>query len=107
MLAFNRRPTTRLGTLPYLPITLGGKTVCIDVMVVQGPLDLNLLLGCDYVYAMKDVVSTIFRVMHFPHDGKIVTIDHLSFVTPDHRITPSHQTTMNVPHVLVVPSPSS
>ena len=87
----------------HLPITLGGKTVCIDVMVVQGPLDFNLLLGHDYVYAMKAVVlvSTLFRVMHFSHDGNIVTIDQLSFVTPNHRITPSNQTTLNVPHVLV------
>ena len=59
-MAFNRRPTTPLGTLPYFPITLGGKTVCIDVMVVQGPLDFNLLLGHDYVYTMKFVVSTLF-----------------------------------------------
>ena len=73
-------------------------------MVVQGPLDFNLLLGRDYVYDMKDVVSTLFRVMHFPHDGKIVTIDQLSFVTPD---TPSNQTALNVSHVLVIPSPSS
>ena len=57
-----------------MTITLGGKTDYIDVIVVQGPLDFNLLLGCDYVYAMKDVVSTLFRVMHLPHDGKIVTI---------------------------------
>ena len=76
-------------------------------MVVQGPLDFNLLLGCDYVYAMKAIVSRLFRVMHFPHDGNIVTIDQLSFVTPDHHITPSNQTAQNVPHVLVVPSPSS
>ena len=107
ILAFNRRPTSPLRTLPYLPITIGGKTICIDVMVVQGPLDFNLLLGRDYVYAMKTIVSTLFRVMHFPHDGKIVTIDQLSFVTPDHRITPSNQTALNVLHVLVVPSPSS
>ena len=76
-------------------------------MVVQGPLDFNLLLGRDYVYAMKVVVSTLFRVMHFPHDGNIMTIDHLSFVTPDHHVTPSNQTALNVPHVLVVPSPYS
>ena len=76
-------------------------------MVVQDPLNFNLLLGRDYVYAMKAVVSTFFRVIHFPHDGKIVTIDQLSFVTPDHRITPSNQTALNVPHVLVVPSPCS
>ena len=34
ILSFNRKPTSPLGTLPYLPITLGGKFVCIDVMVV-------------------------------------------------------------------------
>ena len=76
-------------------------------MVVQGPLDFNILLGCDYVYAMKAVVSTLFRFIHFLHDGKIVTIDQLSFVTLDHHITPSNQTTLNVPHVLVIPSPYS
>ena len=107
ILAFNRRPTAPLGTLPYFPITLGGKTVCIDVMVVQGPLDFNLLLGHDYVYYMKAVVSTLFRVMHFPHDGNIVTVDQLSFVKHDYCVTPSHQTSLNVSHVLVVPSPSS
>ena len=76
-------------------------------MVVQGPLDFNLLLGRDYVYAMKDVVSTLFRVMHFPHHGNIVTINQLSFVTPNHRMTTSHHIFLNVPHVLVVPPPSS
>ena len=95
-----------LGILPQLPISLEEKIVCIDVMVVQGPLDFNLLLGCDYVYAMKAVVSTLFRVMYFPHDGKIVTVDQLSFVKPDYRVIPSHQTSLNVPHVLVALSPS-
>ena len=52
-------------------------------------------------------MSTLFRVMHFLHDGKMVTIDKLSFITLDHRITPSNHTALNVPHVLVVPSPSS
>ena len=69
-----------LGILPHFPITLGGKIVCMNFMVVQGPLDFNLLLGCDYVYAMKVVVSTLFQVMYFPHDGKIVTIDQLSLL---------------------------
>ena len=55
ILAFNRRPTAPLGILPHFPITLGGKIICIDVMVVQGPLDFNLLLGHDYDYAMKAV----------------------------------------------------
>ena len=59
-------------------------------MVVQALLDFNILLGSNYVYAMKAVVSTLFRVMHFPHDGKIVTIDQISFVTLDHCMTSSH-----------------
>jgi len=75
ILAFNRRPSQPLEILPQFPILLGGKTVCIDVMVLQGPLDFNLLLGRDYFYNMKAVVSSLFRVMHFPHNGNIVTID--------------------------------
>ena len=82
-MAFNHRPTSPLGIVPHFPITLGGKTICIDVMVVLGPLDFNILLRRDYVYAMKDLVFTLFRVMHFPHDGKIVNIDQLSFVKSD------------------------
>jgi hypothetical protein len=44
-------------------------------MVVQDPLDFSLLLGRDYVYAMKAIVSTLFRVISFPHDGLVVTVD--------------------------------
>jgi hypothetical protein len=83
LLAFNRRTSQPLGTLPQFPVTLGGKTVFIDVMVVQDPLDFSLLLGRDYVYAMKAIVSTLFHVIYFPHDGRIVTIDQLSFIGPD------------------------
>jgi hypothetical protein len=50
----------------------------VDLLVVSGPLDFNMLLGHDYVYAMNVVVSTLFHVMHFPHNGSIVTIDQLS-----------------------------
>jgi hypothetical protein len=82
LLAFNRRTNQPLGTLPQFPVTLGGKTVFIDVMVVQDPLDLTLLLGRDYVYAMKAIVSTLFRVISFLHDGRVVTVDQLSFIDP-------------------------
>jgi hypothetical protein len=83
LLAFNRRTSQPLGTLPQFLITLGGKTVFIDVMVVQDLLDFSLLLGRDYVYAMKAIVSTLFHVMSFPHDGIMVTIDQLSFIGPN------------------------
>jgi hypothetical protein len=82
LLAFNRRTSQPLGTLLQFPITLGEKIVFIDVMVVQDPLDFSLLLGQDYVYAMKAIVSTLFCVISFPHDGRIVTIDQLSFIDP-------------------------
>jgi hypothetical protein len=52
-------------------------------MVVRDPLDFTLLLGQDYVYSMKAVVSTLFHVISFPHDGRIVTINQLSFISPD------------------------
>ena len=60
ILDFNRRPNTPLGILPQLSITLERKNVYIDVMVVQVPLVFNLLLGRDYVYPMKVIVSTLF-----------------------------------------------
>jgi hypothetical protein len=88
LFSFNRRTSHPLGILPQFPVTLGGKTVFIDVMVVQDPLDFDLLLGRDYVYAMKAIVSTLFRVISFPHDGRMVTIDQLSFVGPDLTINP-------------------
>jgi hypothetical protein len=69
LLDFNRRTSQPLGTLPQFPVTLGGKTIFIDVMVVQDPLDFSLLLRRDYVYAMKAIVSTLFHVISFPHDG--------------------------------------
>ena len=71
-----------MGTLAQTPITLGGKTVLVDFMVIEDPLDFNILLGCDYVYAMQAVVSTFFRVMYFNHGKAIVTIDQLDFLEP-------------------------
>jgi hypothetical protein len=86
LLTFNRRTSHPLGILPQFLVTLGRKTVFIDVMVVQDPLDFDLLLGRDYVYAMKAIVSTLFHVISFPHDGRIVTIDQIFFIGPDLNI---------------------
>jgi hypothetical protein len=71
LLDFDRKPSECLGLLPQFSITLGGKTVVIDMLVVPRPLEFKIILGHDYVYAMKDVVSTMFHVMHFPHNGSI------------------------------------
>ena len=51
----------------------------MNVMVVQGPLDYNLLLGCDYIYCMGAIVSSLFRVICFSHEGRVVKlVDQLS-----------------------------
>jgi hypothetical protein len=74
MLAFDSHPNEYLGFFPQFPISLGGKIFLVNVIVVQGWFDFNMLLGHDYVYAMDVVVSTLFQVMPFPHNGSIVTI---------------------------------
>jgi hypothetical protein len=71
------------GIVPSFPVQLRGKTMCVEVEVVDAPLDYNLLLGRSWTYAMQDVVATVFRVFLFPHEGRIVTIDQLSFSRPD------------------------
>ena len=103
MLAFNRGTSQPLGILPQLPTTLGGKFVCLNVMVVPGPLDYNLLLGRDYVHDMGAIVSTLFRVMCFLHEGTNVTIDQISF--PFLNIASSQPSSLNGPFVPMVSSP--
>jgi hypothetical protein len=71
------------GIIPSFPMQLGGKTVCVEVEVVDAPLDYNLLLGRSWTYSMHAVVATVFWVLLFPHEGRIVTIDQLSFSRPD------------------------
>jgi hypothetical protein len=71
------------GIITTLPIELGGKTVFVAIEVVDAPLEYNLLLGRTWFYEMTAVVSSVFRVLHFPHQGKIITIDQLAFFTPD------------------------
>ena len=57
--------------------------MCVEVEVVHAPLDYNLLLGRSWTYAMQAVVATVFWVLLFPHEDRIVTIDQLSFSRPD------------------------
>jgi hypothetical protein len=71
------------GIIPSFPVQLGGKTMCVEVEVVDASLDYNLLLGRSWTYAMQAVVATVFWVLLFPHEGRIVTIDQLSFSHPD------------------------
>jgi hypothetical protein len=48
------------GILQSLPIQLGGKTLIVDVKVVDAPLDYNVLLGRSRFYAMTIIASSVF-----------------------------------------------
>jgi hypothetical protein len=67
------------GILATFSVQLGGKTVEVEVEVVDAPLEYNLLLGRNWTYAMFVIVSFIFCTLCFTHEGNIVMIDHLSF----------------------------
>jgi hypothetical protein len=77
--AFNGFGFKPYGVLPSLPITLEGKMVNVEVEVFDAPLDYNLLLGRSWIDSMRAIVSTLFCVVHFPHQGKVVTLDQLAF----------------------------
>jgi len=72
---FDGRMYNPCGILTNLQIKLGGKTVTVEVEVVDGPLDYNILLGRPWVYAMAVVVSTYFHTIAFPFKGGIIVID--------------------------------
>jgi hypothetical protein len=83
--AFNGSSFKPYGVLPSLPVTLEGKTVQVEVEVFDAPLDYNLLLGRSWIDSMRAVVSTLFHVVRFPHQGKVVTVDQLAFFNSDTR----------------------
>jgi hypothetical protein len=76
--AFNGSDFKPYGVLPSLPITLEGKIVQVEVEVFDAPLDYNLLLGRSWIDSMRVVVSTLFGVIHFPHQGKVIIVDQLA-----------------------------
>jgi hypothetical protein len=81
--AYDGRSASPEGIFQNVPIELGGKTVLINIEVIEAQLEYNILLGRTYMYAMKAVASSIFRTIMFPHNGKIVTIDQLTHYEPN------------------------
>ena len=61
--AFDGRSFRPHGIIPSLKVRLGGKTVAIEVEVVDVPLDYNLLLGRNWMYSMQAVASFVFHVV--------------------------------------------
>jgi hypothetical protein len=91
LIAFDGHSFCPHSILPAFLVQLGGKTVEVEVEVVDAPLDYNLLLGRNWTYAMVTVVSFVFRTPCFPHEGKIMMIDQLSFAyaSPNASVGPS------------------
>jgi hypothetical protein len=81
--AYDGRPSSLEGLFQNVPVELGGKTILINIEVINAPFDYNVLFGCSYMYAMKEVASSVFQTMIFPHNGKIVTIDQVSHYKPN------------------------
>lgn len=71
------------GILIAFLVEIVGKMVSIDVEVIDALWDYNLLLWRTWFYAMNVVSSTIFRLLCFPHQGKIVTINQFNYCTPN------------------------
>jgi hypothetical protein len=94
--AFNGSGFKPYDVLPSFPITLEGKMVNVEVEVFDAPLDYNLLLGHSWIDSMCEIVSTLFCVLCFPHQGKVVTVDQLAFFNSNSR-------TSNVPFILKTP----
>jgi hypothetical protein len=93
---FNGTRFKPYGVLPSLSIALEGKAVIVEVEVFDAPLDCNLLLGRSWIDSMCAVVSTLFRMIHFHHQGKFVIIDQLAFFS-------SYSCTSNVPFIEKTP----
>ena len=87
--AFDGRTYKPCGIINNLHVELGGKTMNVDVEVVDRPLDYNILLGRPWVYAMTAIVSTYFRMIAFPHKGVITIINQLSLFTSTSEVTGS------------------
>jgi hypothetical protein len=83
------------GIIVVFPIDLGEKIISTEVELVDALLEYNILLGNSWFYMMMVVVSLVFRVLHFPHEGKNVTIYHLSYCTLNSR----NNISSNIPFV--------
>ena len=56
----------------------------VEVEVIDAPLDYNFLLGLSWTYAMCTIAMAVLQVVIFPHEGKLVTVDQLSFARKGH-----------------------
>ena len=51
----------------------------ISILVIDAQLNYNILFKCIYMQFMKENNSQVFFTMVFPHNGKIVNLDHYKY----------------------------
>jgi len=83
-----------------LQVELGEKTVEIDVEVIDGNLDYNILLGRPWIYVTLVVVLTYFRKIAFPYQGGITIVDRQTFLPNGSQVTGSIPMIHGSPHSL-------
>ena len=73
-------------------VELGGKTIEIDVEVIDVNLDYNILLGRPWIYAMATVVSTYFRkIAFFPFEEELQSSTNKHFSPTVHKLREAFQ----------------
>ena len=90
LLSYDGHSTKAQGIILNVPISLVDEIVFIDIKVIKSQLDYNLFLRCSHMYSMRTMASTVFRLLMFPHDGNIVTVDQLTYYDPQGPATSEH-----------------
>jgi hypothetical protein len=62
--AYDGRPPKPKGLYQNVPVELGGKTILIDIEVIDAQLDYNVLFGWSYMYAMKKWLHQSFALCY-------------------------------------------
>ena len=70
------------GIIPAFPICVGGNVINIVVEIVDANLDYYLLLGRNWIYEMDAIVSSLFCILCFPHEGELLKLINWIILQP-------------------------
>ena len=87
--SFDGRTYKPYGNLNSLQVELEGKTISIEIEVIDVPLYYNLIYICTWVYDIVFIISPNFRMIVFPHKGMIIAIDQLNLFSSNYNATGS------------------
>jgi hypothetical protein len=89
--SYDGQPSSPEGLFQNVPVELRGKKIFIDIEVIDAPIDYNILFGRNYMYAMNEMASFVFRMMMFPTTGKSspLTKFHIMILTTPPKLITS------------------